>query len=52
MHTNILRVDVEVMGPASAAQQQNKGQQTQTEIQEVHLIVRKSSFTLGVTELL
>lgn len=35
MHTSILRVDVKMMGPASAVQEQNKGQQTQTETQEI-----------------
>lgn len=35
MHTSILRVDVKMMGPASAVQEQNKEQQMQTEIQEI-----------------
>lgn len=35
MHTSILRVDVKMMGPASAVQEQNKKQQMQTEIQKI-----------------
>lgn len=57
MHTDILRVDVKMMGPASAAQQQNKGQQTQTEIQEIlsdseEKLLHFGGYrvTLGITE--
>lgn len=40
-----LKVDVKVMGPASAAQQQNKGSRHKLEYRKFHLTVRISSFT-------